>query len=112
MLVASLGMIPARLTDDPSAWWTLLTSTFLDGGWMLFIGNMWVLYLFGDNVKDRMGPGRYLVFYLLCGLAAEEQQDRLLTLLNGLRQRQRQGFLQFPLEDYSTEEIAMLQNRP
>jgi membrane associated rhomboid family serine protease len=43
---------------------------FLHGGWTHFIGNMWVLYLFGDAVEDRMGPARYLVFYLLCGLAA------------------------------------------
>jgi membrane associated rhomboid family serine protease len=43
---------------------------FLHGGWLHFLGNMWVLYLFGDNVEDRMGPARYLIFYLLCGLAA------------------------------------------
>jgi membrane associated rhomboid family serine protease len=43
---------------------------FLHGGWLHLIGNMWVLYLFGDNVEDRMGPARYLAFYLLCGLAA------------------------------------------
>jgi membrane associated rhomboid family serine protease len=43
---------------------------FLHGGWMHFLGNMWTLYLFGDNVEDRMGPVRYLVFYLLSGLAA------------------------------------------
>jgi membrane associated rhomboid family serine protease len=42
----------------------------LHGGWLHLIGNMWVLYLFGDNVEDRMGPARYLAFYLLCGLAA------------------------------------------
>jgi membrane associated rhomboid family serine protease len=43
---------------------------FLHGGWLHFIGNMWTLWIFGDNVEDRMGPGRFLVFYLLCGLAA------------------------------------------
>src|SRR4051812_42742517 len=69
-LVAVLGMIPARLGADPDAYWTLLTCMFLHGGWMHFIGNMWVLFLFGDAVEDRMGPARYLVFYLLCGLAA------------------------------------------
>ncbi len=69
-LVALLGMVPARLGHDPEAWWTLLTCMFLHGGWMHFIGNMWTLYLFGDNVEDRMGSARFLVFYLLCGLAA------------------------------------------
>lgn len=69
-LVLELGMTPARLSADPAAWWTLVTCMFLHGGWLHFIGNMWTLYLFGDNVEDRMGPARYLVFYLLCGLAA------------------------------------------
>ena len=69
-LIAALGMVPARLGTDPAAYWTLLTCMFLHGGWMHFIGNMWMLYLFGDNVEDRMGSARYLVFYLLCGLAA------------------------------------------
>ena len=69
-LAATLGFVPARLKYDPSAWWTLLTCMFLHGGWMHFIGNMWVLHLFGDGVEDRIGSGRYLVFYLLCGLAA------------------------------------------
>ena len=46
------------------------SSMFLHGGWMHFIGNMWFLYIFGDNVEDGMGHGRYLLFYLLCGLGA------------------------------------------
>ena len=69
-LVAFLGMVPARLGSGPESYWTLLTSMFLHGGWMHFIGNMWCLYLFGDNVEDRMGSGKFLVFYLLSGLAA------------------------------------------
>jgi rhomboid family protein len=48
----------------------LFTSMFLHGGWLHLIGNMWALYIFGDNVEDRMGSGRYLVFYLLTGLIA------------------------------------------
>jgi membrane associated rhomboid family serine protease len=43
---------------------------FLHGGWLHIISNLWALYIFGDNVEDRMGPVGYLVFYLLCGLAA------------------------------------------
>jgi membrane associated rhomboid family serine protease len=66
----TLGMVPARLAIDSDAYLTLFTCMFLHGSWMHFIGNMWMLYLFGDNVEDRMGPGRYLIFYLLCGLAA------------------------------------------
>jgi membrane associated rhomboid family serine protease len=43
---------------------------FLHGGWAHLLGNMLALYVFGDNVEDRLGSGRYLVFYLLCGLVA------------------------------------------
>jgi membrane associated rhomboid family serine protease len=68
--VRQFGMIPARLGTDASSYFTLVTSMFLHGGWAHIISNMWTLYLFGDNVEDRMGPARYLVFYLLCGLAA------------------------------------------
>ncbi|MDZ7377416.1 MAG: rhomboid family intramembrane serine protease, partial [candidate division KSB1 bacterium] len=42
-----------------------LTSQFLHGGWLHFIGNMWFLYIFGDNIEDRLGHLRYLIFYLL-----------------------------------------------
>ncbi len=49
---------------------TLLTCTFLHGGWLHFLGNMWFLYVFGDNVEDRLGKVGYLVFYLLGGVAA------------------------------------------
>lgn len=46
------------------------TNMFLHGGWGHLIGNMWILYIFGDNVEDRMGKVRYFVFYILCGLVA------------------------------------------
>ncbi len=59
------GIVPASF-----AWSTLLTSMFLHGGWLHVVGNMWYLWIFGDNVEDRLGHGRYLVFYLLCGAAA------------------------------------------
>jgi membrane associated rhomboid family serine protease len=49
---------------------TLLTCVFLHGGWMHFLGNMWFLHIFGDNVEDRFGHVGYLLFYLLAGLAA------------------------------------------
>jgi membrane associated rhomboid family serine protease len=49
---------------------TLVTSMFLHGSWMHILGNMWYLWIFGDNVEDQVGHGRFVVFYLLCGIAA------------------------------------------
>ncbi len=77
--IYALGVIPAvllggqQLPPDlqvvPSSV-TVLTSMFMHGGWMHLIGNMLYLWIFGDNVEDSMGHGRFLVFYLLCGIAA------------------------------------------
>src|SRR5512135_745729 len=65
------GLVPARLMADPvTAWVTIFTSMFLHGGWFHILSNMWVLFIFGDNIEDRMGGGRYLSFYLLSGVAA------------------------------------------
>jgi membrane associated rhomboid family serine protease len=49
---------------------TLLTSMFMHGGWLHLLGNMLYLWVFGDNVEDSMGHGKYLIFYLLCGILA------------------------------------------
>jgi len=89
--IADYGLTPARVSgrgDAPPptglrgavfgpqfrytvpAWLTFFTSMFLHGGWMHLIGNMWYLWIFGDNVEDRMGHVKYLIFYLLCGLGA------------------------------------------
>jgi membrane associated rhomboid family serine protease len=57
-----------------SNWATPLTSMFMHGGWMHIIGNMWFLWIFGNNVEDSMGSVRFAVFYLLCGLAAATAQ--------------------------------------
>jgi membrane associated rhomboid family serine protease len=54
--------------------WTIVTSMFLHGGWMHLGGNMLYLWIFGDNLEDVMGRARYLVFYLLCGIAATAAQ--------------------------------------
>ncbi len=79
LLFQYLGLIPARITDPewarmhgfpPGAYLTFLTHLFLHGGWVHFLGNMWTLWIFGDNVEDRLGHVRFLLFYLLCGLAA------------------------------------------
>ena len=74
------GLIPLRLLNDPSmAWSTIFTSMFLHGGWIHIINNMWVLFIFGDNVEARMGGIRYLIFYLLCGVAAGLLQTYVLS---------------------------------
>ena len=74
----SFGMIPAVYNDvrsiDPSLIalpdaMTLITYQFLHGGWMHLISNMLFLWVFGDNVEDAMGHIKFLVFYLLCGMA-------------------------------------------
>ena len=59
------GVVPADFHAT-----TLITSMFLHGGWMHVLGNMWYLWIFGDNVEDRLGHGRFIVFYLLCGVIA------------------------------------------
>jgi membrane associated rhomboid family serine protease len=59
------GVVPASF-----AWPTVLTSMFLHGGWIHFLGNMLYLWIFGDNVEDRLGHAGYLVFYLFCGAVA------------------------------------------
>ena len=91
--VCELGLIPGELTGlvppgtrfpmgdglvcltDPGAQVShLVTSMFLHGSWMHLIGNMWFLWLFGNNVEDSMGRLRFVVFYLLCGLTAAVAQ--------------------------------------
>jgi membrane associated rhomboid family serine protease len=64
----------ACVIGDSPHWWTLLTSMFMHGGWFHIIGNMWFLFVFGDNVEDAMGPVRFIFFYLFCGLAAAAAQ--------------------------------------
>ena len=63
--VNTWALVPADFS-----WLTVVTSMFLHGGWLHAIGNMWFLWIFGDNVEDRVGHARYLVFYLLCGTVA------------------------------------------
>ena len=76
--IVTYGLVPARysvpeiavqfsLTQQALA---LLSFMFLHGGFWHLFGNMWSLYIFGDNVEDRLGPVRYLLFYLLCGFAS------------------------------------------
>ena len=67
--IGEYGFTPARLQYQD-----LITGMFLHGGWMHLIGNMWFLWVFGDNIEDILGHGKYLLFYLLCGLAASALQ--------------------------------------
>jgi membrane associated rhomboid family serine protease len=60
---------PAEPSPIPPLF-TMLTCIFLHGGWMHFLGNMWFLWIFGDNIEDRFGHWGYLLFYLGCGVAA------------------------------------------
>jgi membrane associated rhomboid family serine protease len=88
--ICNYGMIPGEIThraaigqavqiaphlycavdNDSINKWTPLTSMFLHGGWSHILGNALFFWVFGNNIEDSMGSGRFLVFYLLCGLAA------------------------------------------
>lgn len=77
-LFLEYGVVPARFTS--LAWGEsvglhfsllpLITTQFLHGGLLHLLGNLWMLWIFGDNVEDRLGRGRFLLFYLTCGVAA------------------------------------------
>src|SRR6266436_5184817 len=79
ILLFQLGMVPDNITaflggtgrpGVVAAFLPTLTSMFLHASWLHVIGNMWFLWIFGDNIEDYLGHFLYLVFYLLCGLAA------------------------------------------
>ncbi len=69
-----LGPQAVCILGGSETWFMPLTSIFLHGGWMHLIGNMWFMWIFGNNVEDSMGHFRFGVFYLLCGLAATALQ--------------------------------------
>ena len=70
-MIFTYGLVPARMQlANPLTWQPLFTHMFLHAGWLHIVSNMWVLYIFGDNVEDRLGMRSYLVFYLMGGLAA------------------------------------------
>src|SRR2546429_1570419 len=94
--VCELGLIPGELlhTAKPGSgvellpgvaclvgvapkYWTVITSMFTHGGWLHLIGNMLFLWVFGNNIEDAMGHGKFIVFYLLCGIAAAATQTFL-----------------------------------
>jgi membrane associated rhomboid family serine protease len=69
--IQAWGLVPSRLIANPAeSWVTIFSSMFIHGGWFHILSNMWVLYIFGDNIEDRLGSVRYLAFYLLGGITA------------------------------------------
>ncbi len=69
--VMRAGFLPIELTShEPGGWTHLFAAMFMHGGWMHLLGNMWFLWVFGANIEDNCGHFRYLIFYLLCGIAA------------------------------------------
>ena len=69
--VALAAFVPAELTrHEPGSTTHLITSIFMHGGFLHLLGNMWFLWIFGDNVESATGHVRFLAFYLLCGVAA------------------------------------------
>ena len=78
------GLVPSRYFQMVSLhahpitrYVPFITSMFIHGGWLHIIGNMWFLFIFGDNVEDRLGHGKYFLFYLISGLAAAALQVSL-----------------------------------
>jgi len=77
--IRTWALVPSRLAAHPqTAWVTIFTSMFLHGGWFHVLSNMWFLFIFGDNIEDRLGSTRYLIFYLLSGVAAALMQVYIL----------------------------------
>ena len=74
----TFSFIPSYFMANPGVEWiTIFTSMFMHASWMHIIGNMLYLWIFGDNVEDRLGHFRFLIFYLLCGLAATFAQTAI-----------------------------------
>ena len=80
-LIYSLGVVPERVwaaatgtQPELAVVLSMITSMFLHGGWMHLIGNLWFLWIFGDNVEDALGHGVFLVFYVGCGVVAASTQ--------------------------------------
>ena len=81
MLLEQFGLVPADFLNgwkispwNPSLYIPFVANLFFHGGWLHIIGNMWYLRIFGDNIEDRLGHGGFLLFYLLCGVAANAAQ--------------------------------------
>ncbi len=78
--IRKYGLVPSEILERP---YTLFTHMFLHGGWFHIIGNMWFLWVFGDNVEDRLGKLRYILFYISCGLGAALAQTAVSLAFGG-----------------------------
>jgi membrane associated rhomboid family serine protease len=76
LFIEQYGLIPSLLAHEPSfgSFITPFTSMFIHGGFLHLLFNMWSLFIFGDNVEDSLGKGRFLLFYVLCGMTAAAAQ--------------------------------------
>ncbi len=82
-LIGTFGLVPANVhLQNPLTLVPFFTNIFLHGGWLHILSNMWVLFIFGDNIEDRMGHIRYLIFYLLSGVAAGLLESYVLPASN------------------------------
>jgi Uncharacterized membrane protein (homolog of Drosophila rhomboid) len=77
--IYNFGLVPAEVFSKP---YQLFTHMFLHGSWLHIIGNLWFLWVFGDNVEDRLGKFKYLLFYVLSGFGAAVIQS-LVSFLTG-----------------------------
>jgi membrane associated rhomboid family serine protease len=77
--IYNFGLVPVEIFSKP---YQLFTHMFLHGSWLHIIGNMWFLWVFGDNVEDRLGKFKYLLFYVLSGFGAAVIQS-LVSFLTG-----------------------------
>ena len=90
--ISYYGLVPDRFHFS-----ALVTCMFLHGGWLHILGNMWFLWIFGKGIEDLIGHGRYLLFYLACGVAAGLVDELFLTvspLLAGRGGRPRLGLVE------------------
>jgi membrane associated rhomboid family serine protease len=78
--LTTYGMVPAKLSlARPLSFLTILSSMFLHGSWFHLISTMWILFIFGDNIEDRLGSVRYFAFYIISGVIAGLTEGLLLS---------------------------------
>ncbi len=80
IFIREYGLTPSLVLEKP---YTLITHMFLHGSWFHIIGNMWFLWVFGDNVEDRIGKLKYIFFYIACGLGAATAQILISLIFGG-----------------------------
>ncbi len=80
LFIKQFGLVPSEVLSKP---YTLLTHMFMHGGWLHIVGNMWFLWVFGDNIEDRIGKFRYVIFYITTGLAAAFSQIAISLTFGG-----------------------------